>query len=376
MLKKKVVVKSKKNPEISQHQRGSGSGKQFHTQSLSKLSKADNRQPIKARTYSLNKPTESPKTYIVNNMIKLCININDVKRLEKQLTGNNGLLSDIDKPNIPVAWNGSTEHNQFKINTKTNTSVNLKEGKKDPFKSLIKRTNTNIKTDETDSKANTPNVKDLIINSGVKRQSKPILDVYTHGWPAHSPYACWYCCHTFNTTPVGIPQMLVNMTFYCYGNFCSYNCGKRYLMPKTEDDMSMLQTCNDTFIKDDLGEQIQLLELLCHIETGTPLHTSIKPASSRLTLTMFGGNLTIDDFRNNFKNNDNYHVFKSPLVPISYQMEEANDKIERKRRQRVSIDTVKIERAFNELSEKAKKTKGGALSKKRITKDSRLNAQY
>ena len=74
---------------------------------------------------------------------------------------------------------------------------------------------------------------------------------------------------------------------------------------------------------------------------------------------MFGGTKTIEEFRANFSTNDSYHVFRSPLVPISYQMEECNDKMERKRRQRVSLDTVKIEKAFSELAEKAKKHKSG-----------------
>jgi len=155
------------------------------------------------------------------------------------------------------------------------------------------------------------------------------------------------------------------MVFHCYGNFCSYNCAKRYLRPETEDDIAMLQTATDNFIDDDLGERMQLLELLCHIETNTPLEYPIKAASRRLTLIMFGGDKTIDEFRANFATNDSYHVFRSPLVPISYQMEECNDRTDKRRRHRVSLDTVKIERAFSELAEKAKKHKG-SLGKKMV----------
>lgn len=361
MLRKKVVIKSKKTPEISQHQR-----------STSNPGPAPQGKG-KARVYSLTTPASLPKntTYIINNMVKLRININDIERLEQQLLNhNNGLLAGIDKPFVPTAWNSSSNSssssNSMSMNAPTG-DTQIHKRKKDPFKSLIKRTSTKITTGENSASIPIPNRKDLIINSGINRQSHPILQVYSHGWPAHSSYACWYCCHSFNTTPVGIPQLLVNMVFHCYGNFCSYNCAKRYLRPESEDDVAMLQTCNDSFIKDDLGERMQLLELLCHIETGAPLDTPIKPAPRRLTLSMFGGDKSIEEFRKNFHNNDNYHVFRAPLVPISYQMEEATDKIERKRRQRVSIDTVKIERAFSELAENAKKTKGG-LSKRRTLK--------
>jgi hypothetical protein len=338
MLKKKVVIKNKKSGPAEPQPK---------------------RVPT-SRVYTLNKPSVLPKksTYIVNNMVQLKITLSDIDRLESSL-GHKGLLHGIQQSFAPVAWNSTAPAaaTAFPVGGDGKASSSLQNN---PFKSLIKRKVTNITTER---KANR---KDLIINSGVKRNSKPILQIYSHGWPAHSGYACWYCCHSFNTTPVGIPQLLVNMEFHCYGNFCSYNCAKRYLRPETEDDIAMLQTTNDTFIDDDLGERMQLLELLYHIETGSPLNQPIKPASKRLTLAMFGGNKTIDEFRLNFANNDSYHVFRSPLVPISYQIEECNDKTEKKRRNRVSLDTVKIERAFSELAEKARKYKNGnGLGKKK-----------
>lgn len=263
---------------------------------------------------------------------------------------NTGLLSDISTPvKEPTAWNDSS------IQTKTEASVG-QNTKRSPFQSLIKHHNV-INVVGTVDKTK-PSRKDLIINSGIKRKTHDIMKIYNHGWPTHTSYACWYCCHKFSTTPVGIPHLLIHTDFYCYGNFCSYNCAKRYLRPLTEDDMAMLQTPNDVFVEDDLGEKLQLLELLYHIETKAPLDEPLKPAPRRLTLTMFGGNKTIEEFRKNFNTHCSYHVFRSPLVPISYQMEECTDKTEkRRRRQHVSLDTIKIQRAFNELSEKAAKGK-------------------
>jgi hypothetical protein len=255
-----------------------------------------------------------------------------------------------------MAWNATGGAAVSSTNNVSETDTLIAKTK-NPFKSLIKIPPTKIIGESLMEKG--ANRKDLIINSGVRRNSKQILQIYSHGWPAHTSYACWYCCNTFNNTPVGIPQLLVNMEFHCYGNFCSYNCAKRYLRPESDDDIAMLQTANDNFIDDDLGERMQLLELLCHIETGSVISQPIKAAPRRLTLAMFGGDKTIEDFRKNFKTNDSYHVFRSPLVPISYQMEECNDRTDRRRRQRVSLDTVKIEQAFSELAEKSKKHKGG-----------------
>jgi hypothetical protein len=342
------------------------------------------RSYTETRVYTLdpaNSKLPKKSTYLVNNMVRLNISLADMDRLESQLA-NITLLTGIEKlRDAPMAWNESvdtfyktpakTEPQQAKTSNRPVTAAAPMPGPipggtapklqpeiptmANPFKSLIKK--PVIKAPEEDQTSR----KDLIINSGIKRSSTQIMQIFSHGWPAHSSYACWHCCHTFNTTPVGIPLLMVNMEFHCYGNFCSYNCAKRYLRPNAED--LTLMELTDTLINDDIGEQMQLLELLCHIETGSPIDQPIKPAPPRLSLIMFGGDKTIEAFRNNANCNTCYHIFRSPMVPISYQMEESMDKVGRKRNQRVSLDTVKIQRAFNELNEKSK---AATLSKRMV----------
>lgn len=307
---------------------------------------------IPSRVYNLSaksKPSTST-AYIVNNVVKLKLSLKDIERIEKEITAmSEGLLVGIKNKYTPCPWNDTAL--SFDPNHSNDTVQCAQIA--NPFKKLIKRGNVNLKSEEPKT-----NRKDLIINAGIKRHSGPIMQLYSHGWPAHSQYACWHCCHKFNTTPVGIPHLLINTVFHCYGNFCSYNCAKKYLRPRSEDDRAMLHTSNDIFIEDDMGEKLQLLELLCHIECNTPLSEPIKSAPSRLTLSLFGGTKTIDEFRANFKEHASFHVFRSPLVPISYQMEECSDKIEQhKKYQRVSLDTMKIEKAFNDLAAKCTNSK-------------------
>jgi hypothetical protein len=198
-----------------------------------------------------------------------------------------------------------------------------------------------------------PNRKDLIINSGIKRTSQEPLQVFSDSWPMTSPYACWYCCHTFDTTPVGIPAILTNYVFRCYGNFCSYNCAKRYLCPlkDDEDDMASMQSSNDIFKGDDQGEKLQLLELLYHLETNAELDEPIKTAPRRLILKMFGGTKTIEEFRNSFHTNTTYHTFKMPLASMAYHMEECVDTKSDTRRKfkNMSLDVARLEQAYEEL---------------------------
>ena len=204
------------------------------------------------------------------------------------------------------------------------------------------------------------NRKNLIINNGIKRTIEPLLQIYTDGWPTYSPYVCWVDCHSFETTPVGIPYMFLNDVFYCYGNFCSYNCAMHYLCPDSEDDNHMIHTNTDGLSGDDLSDKIQLLELMCHIETGLPFNCSIKKAASRLILKMFGGTKTIEEYRQNFQTNYKYHIFRAPMVPISYQMEESSDE---KNYINILANTHKLERVYEKLQNK------NALRKTLMSKD-------
>lgn len=195
--------------------------------------------------------------------------------------------------------------------------------------------------------------KNLIINSGIKRNVSQVLGQNGDAWPLYSPYACYYCSHTFETTPVGIPYAIINDVFMCYGNFCSYNCAKRYLCPKhdDDDDMACIQTYCDVYVGDEQGEKLQLLELLYHIECDIPIDQSIKPAPKRLVLKLFGGSKSIEEYRSSFNTNTTFHVFKTPIASMGYQIEECNDTRNDSKRtlRKFSLDVEKLEKAKKEL---------------------------
>lgn len=166
--------------------------------------------------------------------------------------------------------------------------------------------------------------KNLIINNGVDRKTYKVM--MDERWPSETDVVCFYCCHSFDTTPVGIPHKFVNNVFNCYGNFCSYNCAKRYLCPfyNEEDDVAMILAVHDMLVGDEQNEKLQLLELLFHLETNAPFYKEIKPAPSRLVLKMFGGTKTIDEYRNSFYSHTTFHVFKMPITSVGYQIEESD----------------------------------------------------
>ena len=396
MIKKKVSVKTKDSDMDVKPSRGRPKTKQL----------VDSEQTVpslpSSRVFSVSIESNTKCTIRVNNIVRLKLNMGDINRLEKYITEHKGMIGEEQDTNI-VGFAGEwgaglsddetskgkvqgalSAHNEFSnlaastltstltsTSTLTNSTLTLTSNTNSTLTStnLTGRGFTGLENFIKVKSAMTApmaveektNRKDLIINSGIKRTSQEPLQVFSETWPLTSPYACWYCCHTFDTTPVGIPAILTNHVFRCYGNFCSYNCAKRYLCPSKddEDDMVSMQSSNDIFKGDDQGEKLQLLELLYHLETGADMDEPIKTAPRRLILKMFGGTKTIEEFRRSFKTNTTYHTFKMPLASMAYHMEECTDtKSDTRRKLRnMSLDVARLEQAFNDLMETNKNKK-------------------
>jgi hypothetical protein len=169
--------------------------------------------------------------------------------------------------------------------------------------------------------------RNLIINSGIEYKIHKILNEFNNTeYPTSSPYVCWYDCHNFTGPPVGIPEKIIyngdSFIFIVSGNFCSFNCAMRYLMPTNIDDYSCINNFIDNTNSDDKYDKIQMLEMLAHIELNTSLYTKIKLAPPRLSLKMFGGVLSIEEFRDNFNKLSQFHIYKYPIISIHYNLEE------------------------------------------------------
>ena len=401
MIKKKVSVRTKEVEVID------NDIKPVRGRPKSKLVDTEQTVPSlpSSRVFSVSIESTKSVSIRVSNIIRLKLNGSDISRLEKYITEHKGLIGgeqDTKLIGYATEWGAEIpEHEcqgqiqnqiQTQIQTQTQCQTQIQtQGQVKPQASQLSQ-HSLLKSQSQDpsqaqevsfrgftglenfiklkSVAGPPmvvsseektNRKDLIINSGIKRTSQEPLSVFSESWPVSSPYACWYCCHSFDTTPVGIPAILTNHVFRCYGNFCSYNCARRYLCPlkDDEDDMASMQSSNDIFKGDDQGEKLQLLELLYHLETGADLDEPIKTAPRRLILKMFGGNKTIEEFRRSFKTNTTYHTFKMPLASMAYHMEECTDtKTDTRRKLRnMSLDVARLEQAYNDLMKEKKNNK-------------------
>ena len=123
-----------------------------------------------------------------------------------------------------------------------------------------------------------------------------------------SNYLCWWCCHKFSSTPFPLPDKYYNNKFYVFGNFCSPSCACAYNVDMNDHK---------------LWERNSLITKLYNDLTGEILD-SISPAPPKQLIDSFGGNITIDEYRNkiNLKTTYSSRFIIPPMVPLMTLIEE------------------------------------------------------
>jgi len=116
---------------------------------------------------------------------------------------------------------------------------------------------------------------------------------------------CWNCCHPFNNLICGVPLKYINKVFYIYGDFCSLECGARFVF--------------DNLKEINFSEIFPLINLYNNMIYNT--NEKIKLAPNRLLLKKFGGPQTIEEYRENFKKKDVYDIKLPPILPINHMID-------------------------------------------------------
>lgn len=135
-----------------------------------------------------------------------------------------------------------------------------------------------------------------VINTNtVVAPAEPVIDYYTlkstllvqykdssdvKKVPEQSDAACFWCCHTFTHRPVVLPIRDTGEYLQVMGNFCCPECATAYLFDIRQDSHTR-------------WEQLSLLYRVY----GEACNGLIHPAPPRATLKLFGGNLSIQDYR-------------------------------------------------------------------------------
>ena len=98
---------------------------------------------------------------------------------------------------------------------------------------------------------------------------------------------CWWCCHPFEGTPLNMPLSYDDRrnSFRTIGNFCSWSCMKTYALDKYGCGKGSMITSNMVMMRRRIY--------------GKKALDGVKPAPWRYRLKVFGGDMTIEEFRSN-----------------------------------------------------------------------------
>jgi hypothetical protein len=180
------------------------------------------------------------------------------------------------------------------------------KSEKDLLKPAVKINNPPIAEDQLLKQIN----QKLIETEKIFMFGKSVNKVNVHNIKFKQGSKCLWCKYSFDNPSVELPEDYFNSTFYCTGNFCSWNCAKAFNID-----------INDS----STWKRESLLNLMYFKTYGE--FKDIISAPSWLMLEDFGGLLNITDFRKLFEyNNKDYLVLHPPLITRQLQIEESYKK--------------------------------------------------
>ena len=119
-----------------------------------------------------------------------------------------------------------------------------------------------------------------------------------------SHVCCWWCCHKFDTKKLSLPISYNGQLkkFEVYGTFCSFSCMKAY----NKNDNLSNKNNRYTLITMMMNQMIEDYNISNNISIAPP----------RECLKMFGGTMTIEEFRNSCAKGIVYNTMLPPYIPI------------------------------------------------------------
>ncbi len=133
----------------------------------------------------------------------------------------------------------------------------------------------------------------------------------SNDWPASTDVWCWYCCHPFSGPPLPMPIKYDDRrgVFHVTGTFCSWACMKAY------------NSETGGYLKNVNAMHITLFHKKCTGRLG-----GVRPAPPRLALRVFGGKMTIEEFREASGHDRAYTLLPPKMIVHQAAIEETSGK--------------------------------------------------
>jgi hypothetical protein len=153
-------------------------------------------------------------------------------------------------------------------------------------------------------------------STGTMRRVPEFLNQSGCAYPDKWKHNCWWCMHTFKTSPVGCPTRYDKRTdtYYMMGMYCSYNCCKAWArVNKPAHQMGFIGAYICKMVREQCrarGEKLSMSKYKCE---AAPMYT---------TLRAFGGYMSIEEFRNQHCSSIRLECYPQNMniVPIGYNI--------------------------------------------------------
>lgn len=154
-----------------------------------------------------------------------------------------------------------------------------------------------VKYDSEDKKLNNNNA-----NDNIKTITNVLYSKIEEGTGRN--YECWNCSEKINNL-IGYPIYYDKSVFYCYGDFCSFGCCGRYIL--------------DKYSNQDLWEKLNLLNNMYNKAHNTN-NKMVDISPDRRLLTKFGGEMSIEKYRDEIYKDNYYNITIPPVIPINHNV--------------------------------------------------------
>ena len=119
---------------------------------------------------------------------------------------------------------------------------------------------------------------------------------------------CWWCKHPFKNPRIELPIKYYDEKFYTYGAFCSYECCNAYNIDLNDEEVFKRSSLLNYHYYKTFGK-----------------FENLNKAKDWKILKAFGGNVSIEEYRNNFKElSDEYYYIKPPMISRYAHIEKVN----------------------------------------------------
>jgi hypothetical protein len=222
----------------------------------------------------------------------LPIRISDIGQLES-----NNESGDGSNNNETIADSNEIDKNMLLTTSYTPAEESIRESCRHCDKNIKTIEYLNNKIDELEQNS----IENIMANS--KKVYKLNIDLVDLEGNEYTPKdaCCWWCCNKFLGENIGLPEKYYQEKFYVFGIFCSFNCALAYNI-----------NINDNKV----WERYNLLHFLYKKIFNCDIR--ISPSPPRELLTMFGGPLTIEEYRKKTQYLGNFtKSFRTLLPPMT-----------------------------------------------------------